>query len=253
MSEGEERPMAEGPETSEGAGRRPEAQREFGDPPSAANWGAGVAALGALGAIFAGVFLGIPVIALDPEVGTDEASAAANIALQVATVAGFLIVPILIATRGDLSTNWTTLSKRLGINGFGWEDLGWALLAYLAYLSIAGTYAQLVGVPEQDDIADFFGPIGMQILLIVFAASISEEICFRGMLYGGLRTDMGPIPAAVISGVIFGGLHALTGISAVPVLIALGITLALLFEKTGSIVPGILLHSVNNSLALLVA
>ena len=110
-----------------------------------------------------------------------------------------------------------------------------------------------MGVPEQDDIADFFGPIGFQILLIVFAASISEEICFRGMLYGGLRTDMGPIPAAVISGIIFGGLHALTGLSAVPVLIALGITLALLFEQTGSIVPGIILHSVNNSLALLVA
>ena len=231
----------------------PNPKRKFGDPPSAANWGAGAAALGALGAIFAGVFLGIPVIAIEPDVGTDNASAAANIALQVATVAGFLIVPILIATKGNLSTNWTTLRRRLGINGFGWEDLGWAFLAYLAYLSIAGTYAQLVGVPEQDDIADFFGPIGMQILLIVFAASISEEICFRGMLYGGLRTDIGPIPAALISGLIFGALHALTGLSAVPVLIALGITLALLFEQTGSIVPGIILHAVNNALALLVA
>ena len=243
--------MSEGSETvtpSNGAEAEPPDDR-----PSTANWGAGVAALGALGAIFGGVFLGVPVLLLDPEVGTDEASAAANIALQVATVAGFLIVPILIATKGDLSTNWTTLRRRLGINGFGWGDLGWALLAYVAYLFIAGAYAQLVGVPEQDDIADFFGPIGMQILLIVFAASISEEICFRGMLYGGLRTDMGPIPAALISGIIFGGLHALTGISAVPVLIALGITLALLFEKTGSIVPGIILHSVNNSLALLVA
>jgi membrane protease YdiL (CAAX protease family) len=227
--------------------------RKFGDPPSAANWGAGVAALGALGAIFAGVFLGIPVIAIEPEVGTDDASAAANIALQVATVAGFLIVPILIATKGDLSTNWTTLRQRLGITGFAAKDLGWALLAYVAYLIFAGIYAQLVGVPEQDDIADFFGPIGMQVLLIVVAASISEEICFRGMLYGGLRTDMGPIPAALISGLIFGALHALTGLSAVPVLIALGIALALLFEKTGSIVPGIILHAVNNALALLVA
>lgn len=230
-----------------------EAKRKFGDMPSAANWGAGAAALGALGAIFAGVFLGIPVLAIEPEVGTDDASAAANIALQVATVAGFLIVPILIATRGNLSADWTTLRKRLGITGFGWEDLGWALLAYFAYLSVAGTYSQLVGVPEQDDIAGFFGPIGFQILLIVVAASISEEICFRGMLYGGLRNGMGPILAALISGAIFGSLHLLTGPSAVPVLITLGVTLALLFEKTGSIVPGIILHAVNNSLALAVA
>jgi membrane protease YdiL (CAAX protease family) len=228
-------------------------ERSWGDPPSAANWGPGVAALGALGAIFAGVFLGLPVLVIEPNVGTDQASAAANIALQVATVAGFLIVPILIATRGDLSMDWTTLRRRLGINGFGWEDLGWALLAYFAYISFAGTYSQLVGVPKQEDIADFFGPIGFQILMIVFAAAISEEICFRGMLFGGLRTKIRPIPAALISGLVFGALHATTGVSAVPVLIALGVTLALLFEKTGSIVPGIILHAVNNALALLVA
>ena len=246
MSEDEREAGAEKPQSGDG-------ERKFGDKPSDANWGAGLAALGALGAIFAGVFLAIPVLAIEPEVGTDDASAAANIALQVATVAGFLIVPILIATKGNLSTNWTTLRGRLGINRFGWGDLGWAALAYFAYIMFAAFYSQLVGVPEQDDIADFFGPIGFQILLIVFAASISEEICFRGMLYGGLRTDMSPIPAAIISGAIFGGLHAVSGVSAVPVLIALGITLALLFEKTGSIVPGIILHSVNNSLALLIA
>ena len=50
---------------------------------------------------------------------------------------------------------------------------------------------------------------------------------------------------------VFGGLHALTGISAVPPLIVFGFVLALLYEKTGSIVPGILLHMLNNSVALL--
>ena len=36
-----------------------------------------------------------------------------------------------------------------------------------------------------------------------------------------------------------------------PPLIAFGFVLALLYEKTGSIVPGILLHMLNNSVALL--
>ena len=35
------------------------------------------------------------------------------------------------------------------------------------------------------------------------------------------------------------------------ILTRFGIALALLYEKTGSVVPGILLHAVNNSLALL--
>jgi membrane protease YdiL (CAAX protease family) len=59
------------------------------------------------------------------------------------------------------------------------------------------------------------------------------------------------IGAALVSGVVFGALHALTGVSAVPPLIVFGLILALLYEKTGSIVPCILLHMLNNSVALL--
>jgi membrane protease YdiL (CAAX protease family) len=71
------------------------------------------------------------------------------------------------------------------------------------------------------------------------------------MLFGGLRERLPKIPAALIGGLIFGGLHALTGISAVPPLIVFGFILCLLYEKTGSIVPGIILHMLNNSVALL--
>jgi membrane protease YdiL (CAAX protease family) len=223
-----------------------------GGRPSAADWGPGTALLGTLGALLAGLFLALPVAVIDPQVGSDAASAASNIALQVATVAGFLIVPILVATKGNLDMGWGPLRRRLGITRFGWEDMGWMLLYYLAFLSFAAMYAQLVGTPEQEDIADLFGPVFFQVLLVVIAASIAEEICFRSMLYGGLRTALGPIPSALLSAGLWGLLHATTGLSAVPVLIGLGVALALLFEKTGSIVPGIILHAINNSLALAV-
>ena len=71
------------------------------------------------------------------------------------------------------------------------------------------------------------------------------------MLFGGLRQRVPRIGAALISALIFGGLHATTGVSAVPPLIVFGFVLALLYEKTGSIIPGILLHMLNNSVALL--
>ena len=71
------------------------------------------------------------------------------------------------------------------------------------------------------------------------------------MLFGGLRERLPRLAAALLAGLIFGGLHALTGITAVPPLIVFGFVLCLLYEKTGSIVPGILLHMLNNSVALL--
>jgi membrane protease YdiL (CAAX protease family) len=120
-----------------------------------------------------------------------------------------------------------------------------------AYLFAAFVYTTFVGQPHQKDIAEGFGAVPVQVLLIVFIAPVSEEVCFRGMLFGGLRERLPRLAAALISGVIFGGLHALTGISAVPPLIVFGFILALLYEKTGSIVPGILLHMLNNSVALL--
>ena len=85
----------------------------------------------------------------------------------------------------------------------------------------------------------------------MIAAPISEEICFRGMLFGGLRERLPRLAAALLAGLVFGGLHALTGVTAVPPLIVFGFVLALLYERTGSIVPCILLHMLNNSVALL--
>jgi len=120
-----------------------------------------------------------------------------------------------------------------------------------AYLLFSAVYVAIFGSPEQKDIAESFGAVPVQVLLIVVAAPISEEVCFRGMLFGGLRTRLPRLAAALISAIVFGGLHALTGVSAVPPLIAFGFILALLYERTGSIVPGSLLHMLNNSVALL--
>ena len=123
--------------------------------------------------------------------------------------------------------------------------------AYVLYIAIAVAYVALFGEPHQEDLGDKLGPVGVQILLIVLVVPISEEVCFRGMLFGGLRERMPGLVAALISGLVFGALHAGTGVTAVPPLMVFGVILALLYERTGSIVPGILLHMLNNSIALL--
>jgi membrane protease YdiL (CAAX protease family) len=159
-------------------------------------------------------------------------------------------VPIAIATRWGESSVGVAL-RLLGVRRFQPSAFLWMLAAIGAYLLFSGVYVAIFGSPKQEDIAESFGAVPVQILLIVVAAPVSEEVCFRGMLFGGLRTRLPGLAAALISAVVFGGLHALTGVSAIPPLIAFGFILALLYEKTGSIVPGILLHMLNNSVALL--
>ena len=212
------------------------------------NWGPQAGVLGVLLALGTGIVLGIPAAAIGHKPNGDLTTFG-NVGVQLSTALGFLMVPMVIAASRGASFRQAV--ARLGVRRFHPSALKWMAAAIGAYLFAAFVYTTFVGQPHQKDIAEGFGAVPVQVLLIVFIAPISEEVCFRGMLFGGLRERLPRLAAALISAVIFGGLHALIGISAVPPLIVFGFILALLYEKTGSIVPGILLHMLNNSVALL--
>ncbi len=218
--------------------------REF--PPS--NWGPKGALLGAVLALVVGLILGLPAIAFTDAAG--DLTTAGNIIAQVGLVIGLLGVPLAIAYSHGAHTLRECL-RRLGVQRFELSALKWMAAAVGAYLAFGIAYSTLIVEPEQEDIAENFGPLPVQILLIVVAAAIAEEICFRGMLFGGLRERLPRWAAALIAATVFGLLHAFTGITAVPPLIVLGFIFCLLYEKTGSIVPGMMLHALNNSVALL--
>jgi membrane protease YdiL (CAAX protease family) len=198
-------------------------------------------------ALSAQFMFAVPVAVVDPS-ALEDPGTGTSIVLQLLAAATFLAVPLGIAAmRGAKGRDaWA----RLGVRRFDRSAWGWMAASIGAYLAFAFVYVAVVGEPEQEDIAEAFGAVPFQILLVAIAAPVSEEVCFRGMLFGGLRERLPRWAAALISAAIFGALHAVTGLSAVPPLIAFGLILALLYEKTGSIVPGILLHVLNNSVAL---
>ena len=214
-----------------------------------ANWGPLAAVLGVVLALGVGIMLGIPgaIAGHEPD---GDLNTFGSIVVQIATALGFLLVPMAIAAKRGASS-LGEIGARLGVRRFQPSALKWMGAAIGAYLLFALLYSLIVVEPHQEDIAEKLGPLPIQVLLIVVAAPISEEVCFRGMLFGGLREKLPRLGAALLSGLIFGGLHALTGVTAVPPLIVFGFVLALLYEKTGSIVPGIVLHMLNNSVALL--
>jgi membrane protease YdiL (CAAX protease family) len=215
-------------------------------PPS--NWGPLTAVGGVLMALLAGIVLSVPALIAAHE-SNGDLTTVGNVLVQAATAAGFFLVPWAVAVGSGAAP--AEALHRLGLRPFRPSALKWMAAAIGAYLLFSLLYVAIVGEPHQKEIAEGFGSTPVQILLIAIAAPISEEVCFRGMLFGGLRERLPRIPAALITGLVFGGLHATTGVSAVPPLIAFGFILALLYEGTGSIVPGILLHMLNNSVALL--
>jgi membrane protease YdiL (CAAX protease family) len=213
------------------------------------NWGPWAAILGVVLALGTGIVLGVPA-ALIGHRDNGDLTTFGNVGVQLATALGFLMVPMAIAAQHG-AAGIREIFRRLGVRRFRPAALKWMAAAIGAYLLFATLYSALILEPHQKDIAEGFGIWPIQVLLIVVMAPVSEEVCFRGMLYGGLREKLPRLAAALLGGVIFGGLHALTGVSAVPPLIVFGFLLSLLYEKTGSIIPGILLHMLNNSVALL--
>jgi membrane protease YdiL (CAAX protease family) len=211
-----------------------------------ATWGPGTAVVALFAALAAQAFLATPIAVVEGGEGTGPA---ASILLQLITAGTFFAAPFVVASLDGAGGR--RAAERLGLRRFDSSAVAWMGVSIGIYLAFSLVYVALVGEPEQKNIAEDFGAVPFQILLIVIAAPISEEICFRGMLFGGLRSRLSKLPAALISAVIFGALHALTGVEAVPPLIVFGLILALLYEKTGSIVPGIVLHMLNNAVALI--
>ncbi len=229
------------------AGDRVEPQPRAAFPYS--NWGPVAAVVGVLLALGTGIVLGAPAAILGHK-SNGDLTTLGNVGVQLATALGFLLVPMAIAAQRGAESIGEIL-RRLGVRAFRPGALKWMAAAVGVYLLFAALYSTLILEPKQEDIAKGFGAVPVQVLLIVILAPVSEEVCFRGMLFSGLRERLPRFAAALLSGLIFGGLHAFTGITAVPPLIVFGLVLALLYERTGSIVPGILLHVLNNCFALL--
>lgn len=75
-------------------------------------------------------------------------------------------------------------------------------------------------------------------------APLLEEPLFRGYFYGRLRNHMGPLPAAVLSGLAFGAAH-MSWANLLP-LAAIGFTLALAYERTKDLATPMFAHGLWN-------
>jgi uncharacterized protein len=221
------------------------------------NWGFGDSIWGLIGGLLLVVIVPpLLVLPFDPNIGDpDKASDAAILATQ--ALFDVLLIAVAIGMASGWHFNLRQALGRLGLRSFQPSALGWMFAVLGTYYVGAIAFSAIVLQPKQEDIGKELGVCNPGIGIAIFAvmaiivlAPIAEEIFFRGFFFAGLRKRWSLWPSAILSGAIFGLVHAPTGPTAAIPLAGLGVGLAWLYNKTGSIYPSMLAHFLNNAIAI---
>jgi len=84
------------------------------------------------------------------------------------------------------------------------------------------------------------------LLLAWVEAPVLEEFLLRGLIFWFLRRQRGPVVATAVTAIVFGFSHAVRAVPALLFFIMSGVSLALVVERTKSLIPAMLVHSVQN-------
>jgi membrane protease YdiL (CAAX protease family) len=216
-------------------------------------WTAFAALLGALVlAVMGGLIIDIPAVALGVKVSSSHTPPGLELVDTVVQDVAFVLTVVLFARIGRRTVSaWQfglrpTPSRRAA---------GLVLLTIVAFLLFSVAWGA-VAHPPKEELLEKLGAnetallLALSALLTTVIAPISEEILFRGYIFAALCKWRGWLPAAAITGVLFGGIHV--GSAPVADLVPLGVlgfALCMLYRRTGSLYPCIATHSLNNSLA----
>jgi uncharacterized protein len=218
-------------------------------------WSALVALLGGLVlAAVAGLVVDILALALGVEVTTSHTPPGLSIADTFVQDIAFVLAAVYSARLGGRAVGAWQFGLRPP--GVGWRSAARLIVVLLlAFIALSALWA-LAFHPSEEKLLDQLGSNEGAALLVLSAAltcvvaPMCEEFLFRGFIFTALRNWRGTLPAALVTGLVFGGVHAgsAPALDLVP-LAGLGFGLCLLYRYTGSLYPCMLAHSLNNSIA----
>jgi ABC-2 type transport system permease protein/sodium transport system permease protein len=100
-------------------------------------------------------------------------------------------------------------------------------------------------------------PFAVVLICLAIVPAVFEELSFRGFLFSSLLPRLGGMGTVLATAIAFGSFHLVVGGTlAVERFIPstlLGLLLGTVSLRSGSVVPGMLLHAVNNGLLLTIA
>ena len=162
-------------------------------------------------------------------------------------VTGYLLITVLFFGKSYVKLSFGRIEKPMV-----WPAVGMSVLIATSQAFVLFSALSLLDVDllyqgeELERRQQFFSGIAGALNACIFGP-IMEEICFRGLVLDGLlKTRCRPWLAILISALLFALLHGL-GANFVTALL-FGILVGWLYWRTGSIIPGIIIHITNNSL-----
>jgi len=173
----------------------------------------------------------------------------------------FITIVVVIILLGFLSLRGFDLDALAGFSriSFGRAAFTGALLLLLAYplLAIADTITQrfLGGDSSRQNIVELFSgsrTMEQRVLIIILAVGVApfaEELVFRFFLYGVLRRYFGRFIGLVTNALLFAAVHQ--HLPSFAPLFVLGSCFTLAYEWSGSILVSMTMHSLFNSLTLI--
>lgn len=250
-------PASEARSTEAAQGEGPPALApEPARPASASDWSPWFAPLALIaGLVFATVgalIVDIPAAALGANVNAKHLPPGLTIADTAVQDAGFVLVAVFFAQIGGR----VVTPEMFGLRPTRLRRAVWlGFLTLLGFLAFTLAWSAIFH-SEEEKLLEQLGVESSTLLLVLSAAltcvvaPIGEEFLFRGFIFTALRNWRGVWPAALITGVLFGAVHAgsAPAVDLVP-LGVLGVGLCLLYRATGSLYPCIAAHCVNNSIA----
>ncbi len=203
--------------------------------------------------VFAGLIVDLPLAALGVHITAAKPPGGVLIADTALQDAIFVLTAVLLAGWGARKV----YSWQFGLRVTPlWRAIGLIVFAFIAFFVFTAIWSELIQNEAKDKVLEKLGSKEGTALLLASAAltcviaPICEEMLFRGFIFTSLRNWKGPWPAAVLTALIFGAVHA-TSAPAVDLLplAGLGFALCLLYRATGSLYPCIAVHAINNSIA----
>ncbi len=184
-----------------------------------------------------------------------------QLAQQVDLVWGMLFTQVVLMAGSALGVVWWTglpIRRTLSMKAPRAQDMGLALMAGMALPGAGGLAAviqdPLIPTPtflieQMADVLSLEGtPAYVPMLVFALLPGICEELLFRGALLGLLRDTFKPVARVVVVALMFGWIHLV-----LPRLFPtamLGLLLGFATLRSGSLLPAILMHTLNNGLAL---